>query len=91
MAYGEHVYHLYVVQSLRRDELITHLKTRGIGTAIQYPYPIHLQAAYTNLGYRAGDFPVAEKLAREILSLPLYPELSLNDVRAVAQAVNEFI
>jgi dTDP-4-amino-4,6-dideoxygalactose transaminase len=51
---------------------------------------IHRQAAYTNLGYGAGSLPIAEKLEREILSLPLYPELSLDDVRAVAQAVNEF-
>jgi dTDP-4-amino-4,6-dideoxygalactose transaminase len=90
MAYGQSVYHLYVVQSSRRDELAAHLKSRGIGTAIQYPFAIHQQAAYTNLGYRAGSFPVSEKLAREILSLPLYPELPLDDVRAVADAVNQF-
>ena len=90
MAYGQAVYHLYVIQSARRDELAAHLKARGIGTAIQYPHTIHLQPAYANLGYHEGDLPVSEKLAREILSLPLYPELSLDDVRAVAQAVNEF-
>ncbi len=88
--YGQPVYHLYVVQCKRRDELAAHLQARGIGTAIQYPYPIHLQPAYANLGYRPGSFLVAERLAREILSLPLYPELSLDDVRAVAEAVNEF-
>ncbi len=90
MAYGQHVYHLYVTLSARRDKLAEHLKTHGIGTAIQYPHTIHLQPAYANLGYRDGDFPVAEKLAREILSLPLYPELPLDDVRAVADAVNAF-
>ena len=90
MAYGEHVYHLYVVQSPNRQSLAAYLQARGIGTAIQYPHTIHLQPAYADLGYREGDFPVAEKLAREILSLPLYPELSLDDVRAVAQTVNEF-
>ncbi len=90
MAYGQAVYHLYVVQSARRDALAAHLKSRGIGTAIQYPHTIHLQPAYANLGYREGDLPVSEKLAREILSLPLYPELSLDDVRVVANAVNEF-
>jgi len=89
MAYGEHVYHLYVIQSARRGELAEYLRTRGIGTAIQYPHTIHRQPAYTNLGYREGSLPVAEKLAREILSLPLYPELSLDDVRAVANAVND--
>ncbi len=90
MPYGQPVYHLYVVQSSKRDALAAHLKSRGIGTAIQYPHTIHLQPAYTNFGYREGTLPVAEKLAREILSLPLYPELSLDDVRAVVKAVNEF-
>lgn len=90
MAYGQSVYHLYVVQSSRRDELAAHLKARDIGTAIQYPFPIHLQAAYANLGYHPGSLPIAEKLAREILSLPLYPELPLDDVRVIAQVVNEF-
>ncbi len=89
-SYGQAVYHLYVVQSARRNELAAHLQARGIGTAIQYPYPIHLQPAYANLGYRPGRFPVAERLAREILSLPLYPELTLDNVRTVAEAVNEF-
>ena len=90
MSYGEAVYHLYVVQSPRRDQLIAHLKARGIGTMIQYPHTIHLQPAYANLGYREGMLPVSERLAREIVSLPLYPELSLDDVRGIAQAVNEF-
>lgn len=91
MEYGQAVYHLYVVQSPQRDALIAHLKARGIGTAIQYPLAIHQQAAYTNLGYRDAELPVASRLAREIVSLPLYPELSLDDVRAVANAVNEFV
>jgi dTDP-4-amino-4,6-dideoxygalactose transaminase len=90
MAYGQVVYHLYVVQTPKRDALIARLKARGIGTAIQYPLAIHQQAAYANLGYRDADLPVASRLAREIVSLPLYPELSLDDVRAVANAVNEF-
>jgi len=90
MAYGQAVYHLYVVQSARRDRLAAFLKERGIGTAIQYPHAIHRQAAYTNLGYPEGSLPVAERLAREILSLPLYPELPLADVRTVAEAVNQF-
>ncbi|MEW5720861.1 MAG: DegT/DnrJ/EryC1/StrS family aminotransferase, partial [Chloroflexota bacterium] len=90
MTYGQPVYHLYVVQSSNRQSLISNLQSRGIGIAIHYPQMIHRQAAYTNLGYGAGSLPVAEKLEREILSLPLYPELSLDDVRAVAQAVNEF-
>ncbi len=90
MPYGEAVYHLYVVQSPKRDALIAHLKARGIGTMIQYPHTIHLQPAYTNLGYRQGDLPVSERLAREIVSLPLYPELSLENVRMIARIVNQF-
>lgn len=90
MPYGDAVYHLYVVQSPRRNELAAYLKDRGIGTAIQYPFSIHLQPAYENLGYPAESLPVAERLARDILSLPLYPELSLDDVRHVAEAVNDF-
>jgi dTDP-4-amino-4,6-dideoxygalactose transaminase len=57
---------------------------------IQYPHTIHLQPAYANLGYREGDLPEAERLAREIVSLPLYPELAMDEVRMIAQVVNEF-
>lgn len=89
MPYGEHVYHLYVVQCAMRDYLSAFLKEREIGTAIQYPTPIHLQQAYQQLA-PAGSLPVAEKLAREIVSLPLYPELPLVDVHTVAEALREF-
>jgi dTDP-3-amino-3,4,6-trideoxy-alpha-D-glucose transaminase len=94
MPYGEHVYHLYVVQcdeaqGASRDYLAAFLKEREIGTAIHYPTPIHLQTAYQSLAPE-GSLPVAEKLAREILSLPLYPELALDDVRTVADAIREF-
>lgn len=89
MPYGEHVYHLYVTQSPMRDYLATYLKAREIGTAIQYPTPIHLQTAYAHLAKR-GALPVAERLAHEILSLPLYPELPMEDVHAVAEAVRTF-
>ncbi len=89
MPYAEHVFHLYVAQSEVRDYLAAFLKEREIGTAIQYPTPIHLQPAYQHLAPE-GSLPVSEKLAREILSLPLYPELALSDVRAVADAIREF-
>jgi len=89
MSYGKSVYHLYVVQTPQREALIAHLKAQGIGTAIHYPQMIHRQAAYKNLGYSEGSLPVSEKLEREILSLPIYPELPLDDVRVVAQAINE--
>ena len=90
MPYGQAVYHLYVVQTPKREALIAHLKERGIGTMIQYPHAIHLQPAYANLGYREGSLPVSERLAREIVSLPLYPELSMDDVHAIASQVNQF-
>jgi dTDP-4-amino-4,6-dideoxygalactose transaminase len=89
MPYSEHVFHLYVTQCSMRDYLSAFLKEREIGTAIQYPTPIHLQPAYQQLAAE-GSLPVSEKLAREILSLPLYPELPLSDVQTVADAIREF-
>jgi dTDP-4-amino-4,6-dideoxygalactose transaminase len=87
--YARAVYHLFVVRHPRRDALAAALKERGIGTLIHYPIPLHLQPAFAALGGRAGDFPVAEKAAAEILSLPLYPEMSDDQARLVAQAVRE--
>ncbi len=94
MSYAEHVFHLYVVQcdeaqGASRDYLAAYLKERGIGTAVHYPTPVHLQPAYQHVA-PAGSLPVSEKLAHEILSLPLYPELALADVRTVADAIREF-
>ena len=86
----KHSYHLYVVRSHRRDELQKHLKDREISTGIHYPVPLHLQPAYANLGYKQGDFPVAEKLSKEVLSLPIYPEMTDEQVSRVIEAVNEF-
>jgi len=93
MDYGRHVYHLYVVRCLhraRRDELKSYLAEHGVGTAIHYPVPIHLQEAYLDLGYRRGDFPVTEACADEILSLPMYPELQENEVRGVSELVKGY-
>ena len=70
------VYHLYVMRVRDREQLRAHLAAAGIGTGIHYPIPLHLQKAYRALGYREGDFPVTERVAAEILSLPMYPELS---------------
>jgi dTDP-4-amino-4,6-dideoxygalactose transaminase len=88
--YGRHVYHLYVIRSRRRDELQSHLAERGIGSLIHYPVPVHLQEAYLDLGIPAGSLPVTEQCAREILSLPLYPELPDEQIAEVAQAINLF-
>jgi len=89
-AFAESVYHLYVVRHPRRDELKKHLEGQGVGCALHYPLPLHLQKCYAALGHRAGDFPVAEKAARECLSLPIYPELTDAQVRRVAEVVKEF-
>ncbi len=87
--YAGAVYHLFVIRHPRRDALMAALKDRGIGTLIHYPIPLHLQPAFAALGGRRGDFPVAEKAAAEILSLPLYPEMTDAQVHEVAAAVSE--
>jgi dTDP-4-amino-4,6-dideoxygalactose transaminase len=87
--YARANYHLFVVRHPRRDALAAALKERGIGTLIHYPIPLHLQPAFASLGGRPGDFPVAEKAASEILSLPIYPELSDPQAQAVAAAVRD--
>jgi dTDP-4-amino-4,6-dideoxygalactose transaminase len=85
-----HVYNLYTVRAQRRDELRAHLEARGIGSAIYYPLPLHLQPCFADLGYRAGDFPEAERAAREVLSLPLFPGLTQAEQERVVKAVREF-
>ena len=85
-----HVYHLFMVETADRDGLLHHLKSEGIQTGIHYPVPVHLQPAYADLGYRAGDFPVAERLAARILSLPLYPELKDEQIDRVVAGVRSW-
>jgi dTDP-4-amino-4,6-dideoxygalactose transaminase len=85
-----HVFHLYVVRSPLRDALREHLLAREIGSQIHYPLPIYRQAAYAHLGVPPGHCPEAERAAAEVLSLPLYPELTDDQIDAVAQAVNDF-
>jgi dTDP-4-amino-4,6-dideoxygalactose transaminase len=89
-AYAESAYHLYVVRHPRRDELKKHLETNGVGCALHYPLPLHLQKCYASLGYKAGDFPVSEKAARECLSLPIYPELSDAQILRVVEVIKDF-
>ncbi len=86
----DHVYHLYVVRHAQRDALAEYLKQRGIGTALHYPLPLHLQKAYAHLGVGEGAFPYSEQAARECLSLPVYPELSDANAAIVANAVKEW-
>jgi dTDP-4-amino-4,6-dideoxygalactose transaminase len=83
------VYHLYVIQVEYRDRVRERLAARGIETGLHYPVPIHLQPAYRSLGYRAGNFPAAERLASRVLSLPLYPELTEAQIAYVAECLRE--
>jgi dTDP-4-amino-4,6-dideoxygalactose transaminase len=87
---ASHVYHLYVIRAPRRDELKAHLEGLGISCGIHYPTPIHLQEAYTDLELPAGTYPVSERLANEILSLPIYPEMADSDVDRVCAAIAGF-
>jgi len=84
------VYHTFVIQAARRDELKVYLAKRGIETAIHYPKPIHLHTVASDLGYKKGDFPVAERQSQRILSLPVYPELNTADLRYVVDSITEF-
>jgi dTDP-4-amino-4,6-dideoxygalactose transaminase len=88
---NESVYHLFVVRVPRRDDFRAHLEANGIATAIHYPVPVHLQPAYRELGYSVRDFPVTERLTREIVSLPMHPFLQQDDVRRVAAVAAEFL
>ena len=73
---NEHVWHLYVIRVARRDEVLRSLNEAGVGAGIHYPVPIHLQGAFGDLGNGTGDFPIAEAAATEILSLPLFPQIT---------------
>ncbi len=86
----ECAYHLYVIQVQGRDTLRAYLHDKGIATGIHYPVPIHLQPAYHHLGYGEGSFPVTEECCARILSLPMYAELTTEQIRHVAQAIREF-
>lgn len=85
------VYHLFVIHTKRRDPLRAWLAENGIQTGLHYPVPLHLQHAYRGRGYKKGDFPVSEKLAREGLSLPMYPGLAASHQEHVAQKIRDFL
>jgi dTDP-4-amino-4,6-dideoxygalactose transaminase len=84
------VYHLYVIRAARRDELQKFLGEKGIGTGLHYPVPLHLQKAYGDRGWKAGDFPVTERLASELLSLPMFPGITASQQEEVASAIRAF-
>jgi dTDP-3-amino-3,4,6-trideoxy-alpha-D-glucose transaminase len=88
--HGDHVYHLFVVRSERRDELREHLSRQGVASAVHYPTPIHLTEAYAGLGLTPGSLPVSERLSEHMCSLPLYPAMSQAEIERVARAVIDF-
>lgn len=85
-----HVYHLYVIRTKERDALQKYLTDNGIGTLAHYPIPIHLQEAYSNLGYKKGDLPLAEEIAETCLSLPLWPGISKEEIYRVCELIKKF-
>ena len=89
-AQAHHVFHQYVVRAYRRDELREFLTARKIGTEIYYPIPLHLQPCFVYLGYREGDFPEAERAAKEVLALPMFPELTEEEQRRVVESIADF-
>lgn len=88
---SEHIWHLFVVRVKKRDELIKYLKMFGIETGIHYPVPLHLHPAFNFIGYKNGDFPVAEKLSNEILSLPMFPGITEEEIKYVVSKIEEFL
>ena len=91
LPYVRHVYNQYVVRLPKRDELVEYLARRNIGSAVYYPVPLHLQECFSPLGYSAGDFPEAERAARESIALPVYPGLAQAQVQEAARAVISFV
>jgi dTDP-4-amino-4,6-dideoxygalactose transaminase len=87
--YGKHVYHIYAIRIRNRNRIHDHLRQNGIGVLIHYPIPLHLQPVYEKLGYRRGDFPVAEKIASEVLSIPMFPHLKEKDIKYISNVLKD--
>ena len=84
------VYYVYNLLVRNRDDLAAHLKEKGIGYSIYYPKPLHLQKCFQYLGYKEGDFPVAERVSKEIIALPMYPELTRDEIDYVCESIRSF-
>ena len=90
-SYGVHVYHLYVIECVKRDAMKSYLEKNGIETGIHYPIPIHLQRPYRDMGYKKGDFPITEEKVTSILSLPMFPELREEEIDYVVEKIKSFV
>ena len=88
--HSSHIFNQYTLRVERRDELREHLTASSIGCSVYYPVPLHLQECFRELDYREGSFPRAEQACREVLSLPIYPELTENQQRQVVGAISDF-
>jgi dTDP-4-amino-4,6-dideoxygalactose transaminase len=88
--HGVHVYHQYVIRSRKRDSLAAHLKERGVDTAIYYPVPLHVQKCFAGLGCKEGDLPESERAAKETLALPIFPEMTQEEMEHVVRSIREF-
>tara|TARA_Y100000310_G_scaffold345466_1_gene465305 strand:- start:15787 stop:16890 length:1104 start_codon:yes stop_codon:yes gene_type:complete len=88
--YAKHIYHIYAIRVKNRDELRNFLDEKGVSTGIHYPIPVHLQKAYEFMGLKGGSFPISEKVANEIISLPMFPELTEEQMQYVASCIEEF-
>ncbi len=89
--YARHVYHQFTIQTPNREQLQQYLKEKGVHTTVYYPVPMHLQPVFASLNYRKGDFPVTEQACREVLSLPMFPELKAEEVSYTAELIIEFL
>lgn len=88
--YVKHIYHLYVVQTERRTELVSYLQQHGVSTGVYYPVPLHLQKVYQSLGYKSGDLPVSEYLSARTLALPLYPGMTEDEQQHIVSCIHQF-
>lgn len=88
--YVKHVYHMYILRAEHKEELIQYLKENGISTGVYYPTPLHLQKAFSDLGYKNGDFPVAEYLSKRTFAIPIYPELSTSQHAEICDIIKSF-
>ena len=89
-SFNRHIYHQYTIAVKKRDQLKEHLLKNQIGCSVYYPLPLHLQECYKSLGYREGDLPVSEERSRQVISLPIFPELTQEEQEFVVKTIKEF-